>query len=352
MRRMVWLFTVVLAVMPAVVNRATAGEVKWNLKFADNAELPPMFKQMEFARRDQSKVVAFLGHFKEPVDRKKPLLIFFDGSGAQSHFVRVGDKLGYSLAGIIASAAAADYHVVAIEKRGVPFAAKTDRPGSAEGASEEYNEHATLEGRSGDALLVLDALLKEPTIDASRVLVVGHSEGADVAAAVAAADSRVTHCAFLAGGGATQFYDLMALQRRELRKQNAPAVRIEHEMSQMEAQFREIMANSVSTKQFFMGHAYKRWASYVRTSPVETLKKSTCKLYIANGSEDQSVPIESFDVLAAELIAAGRKDVVVRRFPGRDHSLRERDSDPKQPTMKDVFDEIRGWAEGKPVPAE
>src|SRR5262249_48941845 len=157
------------------------------------------------ARADGSRQVAYLAAKEGAPLRRLPLLIFIDGSGAHSHFVEMNGRMFVGAFGSISVKTRDQYHVVAVEKRGVAFSEKGSG-GSAEGASAEYIQHATLQDRVDEIRLLLHALLEQSAIDASRVLLLGHSEGADVAAAVAAVEPRVTHVAFLSGGRATQLF--------------------------------------------------------------------------------------------------------------------------------------------------
>ena len=80
--------------------------------------------------------------------------------GAGSLFVETKGRIGVSLFGLLAQAAHNNFHVVAGEKRGVPFLNKAY--GSGENAPEEYTLNATYEGRIAEARLLLDTLLKQP----------------------------------------------------------------------------------------------------------------------------------------------------------------------------------------------
>lgn len=332
-----------MVIAAAIVSPAGAAPA-WALPFAENAKLPPVFRQWEIKRPDGSAMTAYLGCFGENPDQRKPLLVFLDGSGAQSHFTAVGDKVGFSFFGIFAKAAAEKFHVVAMEKRGVEFLARAKRPGSAEGASDEYQQHATLEDRVADVRVLLDTLLKQPTVDVSRVVVAGFSEGADVAAAAAAVDPRITHVACVSGAGASQLFDLICLRRRAMLRAGRSHEEVEKAIAALEEEYRQVFAEPRAIDKFFLGHAYRRWASFAAHAPVDSLKKSRCKAFLAHGTADESVPIESFDLMTVDLFRAGRKDVTIRRYPGRDHSLRDPTAEGDAPPLGDVLEALLAWA--------
>lgn len=333
------------AVLVAALGAANvfAQPTAWKTAFVENPILPPGFKQWELPRADGSRMTAFLAHLRHDCNVRKPLLVFLDGSGAQSLFVRQGDRLAVGMLAVIADQAGEAYHVVAVEKRGAVLG-ELGMPGSAQGASAEYQLHATCEDRAAEVQRLLKHLLDDPAVDASRVVLVGHSEGAVVAAAAAALEPRVTHVAFLSGCGPSQFFDLMVLRRRAMQKAGRPADEIERAVAQLEGDYRAILAEPESVDKTFMGHAYRRWASYGRYAATDDLRRTGCKLFLAHGTEDTSVSIESFDAMTTDLLRSGRKNVTVRRYAGRDHSLRAPDASPQDPPMRDVFDEILTWA--------
>lgn len=316
----------------------------WNIEFTRNPKLPPMFRQLDARRADGSNLSIYLGDFDNGLASKKPLLVFVDGSGAHSQFMVRDGKVGYGLFGFIADRFRNEFHVTTAEKRGIEFGYfPKEHFGSAEDAPEEYQHHATYEGRTGDVCLLIDTLLKQPNVDANRVVLMGMSEGADVAAHAAARDPRVTHVIFMSGGGPTQFFDLVTLRRKAMARDGASAEEIDSAVREMETEYRDIMARPDAFDKFFAGHAYKRWASFCAHPPVESLATSRAKLFLAHGTEDRSVPIESFDFTVSDLIRRGRKNVTVRRFPGRDHSLGDPKAEQKGPPMVDVIDEAVRW---------
>ncbi|MBI5764453.1 MAG: prolyl oligopeptidase family serine peptidase [Planctomycetes bacterium] len=341
-----WIRIGLLTVVGAYVAAFTPAQAEpptWSVAFDTNEKLPKEFKQFTIKRADGSDMTAFLGHWSEDHNAKKPLIIFCEGSGAGSLFMKVGDKIGSSLFGILAKAACKDYHVVSIEKRGVKFLDRGPAPGSGEGASDEYNEHATLEDRTDDVCLLIAELLKQPTVDASRVLVVGSSEGADVAAAAAAKEPRITHCACISGGGVCQFFDFAVLRRKQMQKEGASAEEIEKSVEELESQYQAILRQPRSIKKFFMGHAYRRWSSFTLTCPADSLRKSSCKLFLAHGSADESVPVESFDACVFDLIRSGREEMTIRRYPGRGHGLMTPGLNGAD-AFKELFDDLLKWA--------
>lgn len=343
------IFSFLLAATPAIAGEPqsapSTAALPSTLAIVDNPRLPESLRQFAVRRADGSEQRAFVTTDAPDGEQRKPLMIYVDGSGAQSQFQIVDEhKLSVGLFGLLARAAGGKFIVAACDKRGVEFGKAAGRPGSGEGASEEYLRHATYDDRVSEVRLLIDALAAQPNVDASRVVLVGHSEGADVAAGVAAADPRVTHVAFLAGGGPSQMFDLLVLRRDGMLKSGASPAETEQAISELEREYREIFKDRASTTRFFMGHAYRRWASFFAHLPVENLLASKARLFLAHGTRDESVPIEAFDLLVIELIRAGREDVVVRRCPNCDHGFQDAGQPRSGPPMQELFAEIVAWA--------
>lgn len=328
----------------APVRADDGAETKWMQHFVENPKLPTAFRQAEAKRPDGSTLTYFLANFDNALDRRKPLLVILEGSGASSKFYEMDDgRVGYGVYGLIARQACGLSHVAAMEKRGVPFG-RLGSPGSGMDAPLEYTQHATFEDRVADVRLMFDALLADPMVDSTRVLLLGMSEGADVAAGVAAADPRVTHVAFLSGGGASQLFDLIVLRREEMAEQGASPEAIEQAVEALEADYARIFADPTNDEKMFMGHAYRRWASFFRQASADNLAHTKAKLFLAHGAQDRAVPIESFDLLTTELLRHGKTNVTVRRFPDRDHSLMKPGGDPSYEGLLGIVDEILEWS--------
>src|SRR5262249_17808577 len=89
----------------------------------------------------------------------------------------------------------------------------------------------------------------------------------------------------------------------------------------------KVLADPDNADKFWLGHPYRRWSSFLKTSPREGLLASQASVFLAHGTADQSVPVASFDVLRAELTARGR-DLTAERLEGYDHGFRQAGAPP------------------------
>lgn len=299
---------------------------------ASVATLPSSFEKRQATDRFGRTITFYL---RAPLDGTGdlPIVLFVGGSGAQSVWQQIKDKavLSYG-ASVLAGEARGKARLMMVEKPGVEFLGAGERPGSAMGASAEFRTEHTLERWAEANRAALDAALKLPGIDASRILVCGHSEGGLVACRVAALEPRVTNVASAAGGGASQLFDLMLLARSGEFCQGGTG---EECVQNLLNGWRDVLQDPQSADKLWLGHPYRRWSSFLASSPMEELDQTKAKIYIAQGTADRAVSVSSFDVLYAHLLSRGR-DVTGKRIEGADHSFNRKNDDGSQ---------VDGWTE-------
>jgi predicted esterase len=249
-----------------------------------------------------------------------PLLVYVHGSGATSHFVQEGDRVvGRNGHSTVRDVAAGRARLVIVEKPGVEYLSDAPAPGGAAAASETFRYEHTLNRWAEAVTAALRAARRLPGVDSSRVLVVGHSEGGLVAAVHAAEQEWVTHVAMLAGGGPSQLYDLLVLARRGLffaDRGETPDARERYVMDAWE----RIQASPESADSLFFGHPYRRWSSFLSRSPMQALGNTHARIYLTQGTRDEAVTLESFEMLCSQL-RSQRADVVCDRAEGADHNF-------------------------------
>ncbi len=201
-----------------------------------------------------------------------------------------------------------------VEKPGVALFDRGDSP-----PRDAFLREHTLERWAEAVVAATSAASALPGVDPGRLLVVGHSEGGLVASRVARRLQSVTHVGVLAGGGPSQLFDLRLLARSgELLASVSESPR-EREAYVL-AQWDSIVADPETVERMFLGHPYRRWATFLRASPISELRQSKARVFVAQGSQDRAVAQESFDALVSELAGAGRRPVAVL-VPNADHSF-------------------------------
>ena len=109
-----------------------------------NDDLPPTFRQLSTSRTDGSEATVFVTGQNRPDEGPLPLLIYVEGSGAQSLFYRLEDgRVAYGVFGLIAQEMGSQYRVAAVEKRGIEFGYMGQR-GTGEGAPADATTTTTV----------------------------------------------------------------------------------------------------------------------------------------------------------------------------------------------------------------
>jgi dipeptidyl aminopeptidase/acylaminoacyl peptidase len=309
----------------------------------DSTDLPIPFERWttkDTLGRTITFYISRLG--KEEKEKKLPVVLFVQGSGCQSLFQKRGERITGGLQNLLLAEAKGKVRVLVVEKPGVKFLDQPKRPGGAEGASEEFLKEHTLPRWAEANMAAVKAAWTLPGVDASRTLVMGHSEGGIVAARVAAELPTVTHVASLSGGGPTQLFDLVEARSKPRPGEDTAATAKRRDAVYEE--WRKIQADPESTTKFWLGHPYRRWSSFLKHSVAEEVLRSKAKIYLAQGTEDTSVMVAAHDVVVAELRARGR-DVTAERVEGADHGFRLKNAaqggPPKE--MQEMFGRILAW---------
>lgn len=253
-----------------------------------------------------------------------PLVVYIHGSGSASHFEMNNDKVVPAGGHIVVQEVAdGEARVLIVEKPGVKY---LDRPRTEDeqAGSAEFRREHTLERWAEAVEAAIRASGSVPGVQAGKALVIGHSEGGLVACRVARElPDIVTHVASLAGGGPSQLFDLITLTRKGSFFRDVsedPEVRVRHVLDK----WRAIQADPQSTEKLFFGFAYRRWSSFLASSPIEELTSARAKIYLAQGADDDAVDPASSDALDAHLRAQG-KELVYDRVAGANHSFRIKD---------------------------
>jgi pimeloyl-ACP methyl ester carboxylesterase len=291
---------------------STLGQTPTGAKDAPELRIP--FEQFTVKDALGRTITAYLSRPpKGGSDKPLPVILFVSGSGCQSIWTRHEDKVNSGLQGLLYQLAKGRARILVVEKPGVKPLDTPKGFGAARDGSREFLEEHTLPRWATANAAALRAALARPDIDPKRVLVVGHSEGGIVAARVAAEAPAVTHVAPLSCSGVSQLFSLAELARRQ-----APEGQGDAAAQAVYDEWAKILAKPDSIDDFWMGHPYRRWSTFLKSSVIGELDRSKSKVYIAHGTADEADSIIGFDVMRAELLAAGR-DVTAERVEGGDH---------------------------------
>ncbi len=249
-------------------------------------------------RTDQPQLDLYVAADQAP----KPLLVMLQGSGCYPLF-EVGapdaeGKTRRSSSLFYFAKAVRDVpsvHVLAIEKRGVrSFAGLDDQEPV---CSAEYERGLSKADRITDVVDAIAAFASQPWV--TQVLLLGHSEGADLATGVAKAlgPGKLAAVGLLSSAGPTQLYDFVVFDRKS---GNHRAVLDDFQKTL------ELLGSNPPDR--FSGHSALRWKSYaVDSTPLQDMVGLEVPVFVAHGSKDENSPVESADLFVIELLRQNRK---------------------------------------------
>lgn len=305
-----------------------------------NAEAVPNQPYEKFLTRDRfGREINFYLSKAIASQNSLPLVAYVEGSGCGSRFEERNGKI-HSAGGhiVVADVFKDNARVLIVEKPGVKYLAQPQN-GCKDLA--EFNREHTLERWAEANVAAIRAARRLPQISKDKTLVVGHSEGGLVACRVARdLPQIVTHVSTIAGGGGSQLYDIVSLARNGEFFDDVspdPGARVQYVLDEWKA----IQTDPGSAEKFFFGFAYRRWSSFLATSPIEELSQARAKIYIAQGTVDKAVDPTSADLLYAQLAAKNRQ-VSYDRVEGANHSFRIKDK-PKVDGWQELFERIAKW---------
>jgi len=354
-----------------MVNRAQ-GSVGWDAeRFPDGlsvvAEAPSsgpsgaetyLEREIAFASGD----LTLVGTLTLPLagERPFPAALFLHGSGPID---RDGNAQGMEmdayrqLAHVLAEAGVASLR---FDKRGV-------------GESDGISKTASRDDLLADARAALEALREQPEVDPTRCILVGHSEGAYLAPALAVEDPSVAGLVLLAGA-ARPLGEITRWQVETLlRLQGATDAQVEVALAQQD-QYTEFVTSSAgewddysldelrtampwlteeSAAQLAASPLALSWLrEHYRDDPEATLSRIGSPVLAINGEKDLQVPAAEGERIRSAVLNGGRTtDVTARVLPDLNHLLRHHPEEPNlvyrhldEPVDARVLEAVTDWA--------
>ena len=148
-------------------------------------------------------------------------------------------------------------------------------------------------------------------------MLVGISEGADVAVTMATKIPAVTHIMLIGSGGYTMRQSLKLLKE----KGDIPFV------VNIDKGLKQIKSDPNSIKKMWFGNPYRWWNDVIDYDPMESYMKVKIPILLAIGEKDSSVPVESVRYLEEAFKKAGKVNLDVVIYPNANHRLQVGDTD-------------------------
>jgi len=260
----------------------------------------------------------------DSTDTKKPLLIYLDGSGAFPLFQKLDAGIGSTVV-IDFQQLRNDYKILLISKPGVPFIDTVESDGNGFPIYKEpteYKEKISLSWRVESANSIINNLIIKEKIDTSRIVVLGFSEGAQVAPKLAKENDNITHLLLFGGNGLNQLLDPIINARLKATRGQISEIDAQKEIDSLFIEYKRLYDEPNNTKKQWWGHTYKRWSSFTETDPYKYLLELNIPIYIANGSLDEN-SVLSADYIQLEFIKNKKENLTYKTYPNCDHQFNE-----------------------------
>ncbi len=274
-----------------------------------------------------------------------PAVVLVQGSGELDRDETIGpNKVFRDLAWGLASRGVA---VLRYEKRTYRYPAGANKDAVAPTLEEEVTD---------DALAAVAVLRKQPSVDAKRVFVVGHSLGAMSAPQIGARDPGLAGLVLLAGNS-RRLEDVIAEQIPYLLSLKGQLTAADREViAELRKQVPRVkgpLPLSTPAKDLPQGWSARYWRSIKAYDQVATAAKLKMPMLVLQGERDYQITMTDFAGWKKGL--AGRTGVTFRSYPGLNHLFlagKGRPSPdeyfrPGQHVAQEVVEDVAAWIKGR-----
>lgn len=282
---------------------------------------------------NESDTIQFI-KINRDLGRPKPTIVFFQGSLPIPLVIKFADDdlMIPSINNFDYKKIAQKYNIVIISMPGVPlivggeklnnqFAYITDKKNE-HSYPRRYIENDYFEKYVERGNDVIDFLIKQSWVDNKRLIIVGHSQGARIAAGIAVHNPHVTDLGFLSGdplGRITQYIRKVRWMERMGKLSTADA---QDKINEIYNWWKELNANPVKTATSEQDSP-RTMLSFSK-SMINDLVTTSVPIYIAYGTKD--INAEYCDLLPIYFIQAGKQNYKMSPYIGLEHNFMEVDS--------------------------
>ncbi|HFQ14611.1 MAG TPA: alpha/beta hydrolase [Gammaproteobacteria bacterium] len=185
----------------------------------------------------------------------------------------------------------------------------SDRSTGMFGCGKRFHEYNNIEQWVSDYSDFVLTQIKKAERPPKNVVLVGVSEGAVPAVRVAAKLPVVTHLAIIGGGGYTMRTALKTLYKKG------------SIFFDVDEGWKKIKAKPDSIDDTWYGNTYRWWSEIMDYDPMPYFLRLDIPVLVGMGEDDTSVPVESAYYLKSVFARTGKRNLVLKVYPGADHRL-------------------------------
>ena len=276
----------------------------------------------------------------------KPLLIYIDGSGNYPLFYRKSNGNYNTSVALDIARYAKDYTIVLISKPGIPFSDSL-RYNSGKAYypdNEVYNRLYSLQWRAGAASKAVDYLVKKIPVDKRHIIVMGYSEGSQVAPRVAVINKKITHVVCFVGNAQNQLYDFIINARMDADRGIITAEQGQQIVDSLYKVYANIYANPSATNRKWFGATFLKWSSFSFTTPLESMLRLNIPILYIAGGKDNNQTIIDMDYAKLEFLRKGKTNLTYKVYPNSSHGFQETTLKDGKESKTDRSDEVNQFA--------
>ncbi len=205
-----------------------------------------------------------------------------------------------------------------LASRGIAVLRVDDR-GVGDSTGLETLDKATTFDFADDVRAQVAYLRTRRELDPTRIAIIGHSEGGDIAPLVAASDPQIAAIVLLAGTGKRGDAVLLYQMNRPVELNQAMT---EEEKAKARAENERILRTVIEGSDVSKLPAIFHFAwtkAFLTYDPIPTIRKVRQPIFIVQGALDRQVTADQAELLAKAARDAGNQDVMVRVFPTLNH---------------------------------
>jgi|SRR5690554_524349 len=282
---------------------------------------------------------------------KKPLLLFCQGSLPVPLFVDFGNNriVPLQFGNFDLENMKKHYHVVVISMPKTPIVPKYEElseqyfyigNSGRKNPTDEFSLADYLENYVRRANSVIDFMRNKDYIDASKIVVFGHSQGSRVAVALADENEHITHLGLSAYSNEPRMHELL----RKIRVRAEKGEITWEEADSLQADRYKFYSRVFNDDSLKARPHLTSWRSFSKSS-IHELAGLKIPVYICYGSED--LGCVNADMIPLYFIEEGKTNYVLKRYPGLEHNyfpMVDGQPDHKNGEWKNVMNAFIEWS--------
>jgi pimeloyl-ACP methyl ester carboxylesterase len=179
------------------------------------------------------------------------------------------------------------------------------------GCSDAFHKRNNPKQWMSDYNEFITAMLRSTKISPKAVVLVGVSEGVDVAVKMATLNPKITHLVLIGSGGYTMRKSLKTLEA----KGDIPFI------FNVNESLKKIAQDPNSLEKTWFGNPYRWWSDVLDYDPIPAYLSLNIPILLAIGEDDSSVPVESVNYLINKFKEAGKNNLNATIYPNANHRL-------------------------------